>query len=172
MRALGAAYQTVPRALKAPLRSRNKLRREPLSPVVNPLPWILLTAENQAENSHFRPLAYLKPAHQLMQKFLCTSNGLKLAFSFHSRRSVAVKWTLFNASGLGAPLRVRPIPHGPVWPSDLPLGGEREELRRAKSLAGANPFLCCRSPVSATQSVKGNGEKPPAAERRIRGEPL
>lgn len=48
---------------------------------------------------------------------------------FDSRRSVAVKWTLFNAYGLGAPLRVRPTPHGPVWPSDLPLGGEREERK-------------------------------------------
>ena len=112
------------------------------------------------ENSHIRPLNHFRV---VTQKVEWPEIGL-----FDSRRSVAVKWTLFNAYGLGAPLRVRPTPHGPVWPSDVPLGGEREELRRAKSLAGANPFLCYRSPVSATHSVKGNGEKTPAAERRIR----
>ena len=73
------------------------------------------------ENSHIRPLNHFRG---VTQKVEWPEIGL-----FDSRRSVAVKRTLFNAYGLGAPLRVRPIPHGPVWPSDVPLGGEREERK-------------------------------------------
>ena len=113
------------------------------------------------ENSHIRPLNHFRG---VTQKVEWPEIGL-----FDSRRSVAVKWTLFHAYGLGAPLRVRPTPHGPVWPSDVPLGGEREELRRAKSLAGANPFLCCRRPVSATQTCQRKRRKTSVSRKKDSG---
>lgn len=65
-------------------------------------------------------MCYKKPCQPISKRSTEADahNNAHIGFNWPflcSRRSVAVRLTLFHAFGLGAPLRVRPIPHGPVW---------------------------------------------------------